>query len=165
MRSNRTTARQAAHVCVRVNPELSIRAFGLKMGGRAVQFGIEENILDDAFKSVCGRAPLCRFRDSTSMQAASASKPDGVIEGVRNTLAIVRAAEARSRTALRVVNLGGGFGVAHTEARSRARHGIACRKIYVPRPTRIPAVPAQAAKGRFRARAMATANAGIYVPG
>ena len=41
-----------ANVAVRVNPRLLNRSFGLKMGGKAIQFGIDEEALDAVIDTI-----------------------------------------------------------------------------------------------------------------
>lgn len=105
-----------ARVSLRVNPLLLNRSFGLKMGGKAVQFGLDEESLDDILATVAARADALDFQGVHLYAGSQSFDAAGVAEGVVNTLRIVRDIEARSPLVCRTINLGGGFGVSHGEA-------------------------------------------------
>ncbi len=104
-----------ANILLRVNPVLQIRAYGLKMGGKAVQFGIDEEELGATLEVVARHTGQLRFRGIHVYAGSQCFEPFGVIEGVRNTLRIAGEIERSSGFHCGVVNLGGGFGVAHSE--------------------------------------------------
>ena len=105
-----------ANIGVRVNPKLLNRAFGLKMGGRAVQFGIDEEALGPAMDTIRARGDRLAFQGIHIYAGSQCFEPQGVIEGVQNTFRIAREVERDSALHCSVVNVGGGFGVSHTEA-------------------------------------------------
>ena len=151
-----------AHLCLRVNPNLLNRAFGLKMGGRAVQFGIEEDALGAALATVRGHDTRLSFHGIHVYAGSQCFEPEGAMEGVRNTLEIVAAAERQSGLHCKVVNLGGGFGVSHNEsAREMEIEPFAAGLV-----AQLRAFRDNAAGGRqviFELGRWLTANAGIYV--
>lgn len=104
-----------ANVALRVNPLQANRAFGLKMAGRAVQFGIDEEALPEAENFVSAHGEELAFRGIHVYAGSQCFEPEGIIEGVRNTLRIAREMEARSGLVCTRINLGGGFGVVHGE--------------------------------------------------
>ena len=105
----------AANVAVRVNPLLLNRAFGIKMGGKAVQFGVDEEDLRELLAAIAAHPAELAFQGIHIYAGSQCFDPRGVVEGVENTFRIVREIEAGSSLVCRAVNLGGGFGVSHVE--------------------------------------------------
>jgi diaminopimelate decarboxylase len=114
VRISRQLSRKA-NIVVRVNPQFLNRSFGMKMGGRAAQFGIDEEDLGAFFEHVLANTGPVEFRGIHIYAGSQCFEPAGVIAGVQNCLQIARQIEARSGLACRTINLGGGFGVSHTE--------------------------------------------------
>jgi diaminopimelate decarboxylase len=100
------------HIVFRVNPEKLVRAFGLKMGGRSTQFGIEESNLLDAAASL-SQYPRIVVRGIHVYAGSQCFDAEAVAEGVSNTLRIVDDLECRTGLHCELVNFGGGFGVDH----------------------------------------------------
>lgn len=105
-----------ANIVVRVNPQFLNRAFGMKMGGKAVQFGVDEEHLIEVLQTVVAHPAEIDFRGIHIYAGSQCFDAAGVLEGVENTLRIVRKLEAETPLVCRTINLGGGFGVSHTEA-------------------------------------------------
>ncbi len=105
-----------AHIVLRVNPMESSRSFGLKMGGRAVQFGIEEDELGGVLPLVAANASHLEFHGIHIYAGSQCFEPEAIVEGVRNTFRIARQIESDSPLVCRTINLGGGFGVSHSDA-------------------------------------------------
>ncbi len=105
-----------ANVVVRVNPRFLNRAFGMKMGGRAAQFGIDEEELGDALEVVASAREWLDFRGLHVYAGSQCFDVEGAAEGIRDTLRIAMQAERDSGLRCGLVNLGGGFGVSHNEA-------------------------------------------------
>jgi diaminopimelate decarboxylase len=107
-----------ARIALRVNPRMLNRSFGLKMGGRAVQFGIDEEDLADAADIVRGNSTSLLFQGIHVYAGSQCFEAEGVAECVQDTLRIVRELENATQLHCKIVNLGGGFGVSHSnEAR------------------------------------------------
>jgi len=104
-----------ANVSVRVNPELTIRSFGLKMGGKPIQFGIDEEELAGALDFVRRHDEALAFRGLHVYAGSQSFDPADVAAGVRNTLRLVEEAERGTGLRCAAVNFGGGFGVSHGE--------------------------------------------------
>jgi len=109
---SRRLGRRAA-ITLRINPLQINRAFGIKMGGKAVQFGIDEEELASVLETVAGHPAELDFRGIHVYAGSQCFDPGGLAEGVAGTFAIVRELEARSDLRCTLVNLGGGFGVSH----------------------------------------------------
>lgn len=103
-----------AQVLIRVNPLQVHKAYGLKMGGRAVQFGIDEDSLPAAERRVLELSPHLVCRGLHSYVGSQCFDIDGVIEATGNALRIAAESESRTGQSCLKLNLGGGFGVAQS---------------------------------------------------
>ena len=123
MREIDACARQAerlgkpAQILLRVNPNQVHRSYGLKMGGRAVQFGIDEDALPEAERRVLAHGKHLVCRGLHSYVGSQCFDVAGVLEATRNALRMAQAFEARTGLICRKLNLGGGFGVAQSGER------------------------------------------------
>ena len=106
-----------AKVSLRVNPLLPNRAFGMKMGGKAVQFGVDEEELPAAERRITDQIDWLDFRGIHVYVGSQCFDPHGITEAAQNALRIAREVEQRSRLHCAKINLGGGFGVSHGEER------------------------------------------------
>ena len=106
-----------AHVMLRVNPLRLNRAFGMKMGGKAIQFGIDEEDLPGAELRLRELSPWLDFRGIHAYVGSQCFDPAGIVEATRNALRIARELEQRSALRCSRINLGGGFGVSHGQER------------------------------------------------
>jgi diaminopimelate decarboxylase len=104
-----------ARILLRVNPALLNRAYGIKMGGRSVQFGIDEEELPAAEQTVAANREFLDFRGLHVYAGSQCFEPAGVVDGTRNILRIAREVEARSGLICGKINLGGGFGVSQAD--------------------------------------------------
>lgn len=104
-----------ARLLLRVNPALPNRAYGLKMGGRAVQFGIDEEALPLAIERLLSHRTAVEFCGIHAYVGSQCFDPAGVVEATRNALRIAREVEAVSGLNCSKINLGGGFGMSHGE--------------------------------------------------
>ena len=104
-----------AQIVMRINPEFLNRSFGLKMGGRAVQFGIDEENIAEIVAVIETNLEHLVFQGIHIYSGSQCFDTDGIVEGVENTFRIVGEIEGRSGLKCRTVNLGGGFGYSHTK--------------------------------------------------
>src|SRR5688572_30277163 len=148
-----------ANVAIRINPRLLNRSFGLKMGGKAVQFGIDEEELDPIIDSIKRNSAELGFRGIHVYAGSQCFEPSGIVEGVANTLKIARAVEERLGRRCQTINFGGGFGIAHGDQdRELDLAALA--------PALLPVFEAFDAAGRelvFELGRYLTASAGMYV--
>lgn len=151
-----------ANVMVRVNPLLLNRSFGIKMGGRPVQFGVDEEDLPRVLSIIAMHPAELAFQGIHIYAGSQCFDPAGVVEGVANTFRIVEAIEAAGTLACNRVNLGGGFGVSHVEPERELDLAILAERLG-------PIVEAFVAKSPverkivFELGRYLTADAGIYV--
>ncbi|MDL1859447.1 pyridoxal-dependent decarboxylase, exosortase A system-associated [Betaproteobacteria bacterium PRO7] len=106
-----------ARIALRVNPVQVHRSFGLKMGGRALQFGIDEESLNEAAARVAAAREHLEFQGVHVYAGSQCFEPAGVVEGLRDTLRIATRLEEESGLRCCSINLGGGFGLSHGDAR------------------------------------------------
>jgi diaminopimelate decarboxylase len=150
-----------ASVLLRVNPTAANRAYGLKMAGRPVQFGIDEEALPEAEARLLAQLPHLDFRGIHAYVGSQCFEPAGVVEATRNALRIAREFEQRTGLRCAKINLGGGFGVSHSEARREldlAALAVDLLPILAAHRAATPSCDLIFELGRFL-----TAEAGIYV--
>lgn len=104
-----------ARVVVRVNPKFLNRAFGIKMGGRPVQFGIEEESLAEILSIVSANSEYLDFHGIHVYSGSQCFDGQAIVEGIRDTLRIASDIESYSSLRCNTINLGGGFGVSHSK--------------------------------------------------
>jgi diaminopimelate decarboxylase len=104
-----------AGIALRVNPQHLNRSFGLKMGGKAVQFGIDEEELPGTAATLRAASDHLNFLGIHVYAGSQCFDVAGVVEGAEDTFRITREFEESTGFTCRTVNLGGGFGVSHGE--------------------------------------------------
>jgi diaminopimelate decarboxylase len=96
-------------LAVRVNPDFDLKGSGMRMGGGAKPFGIDEGRVVPLVRRLVAAGADYRglhiFAGSQSLDVAA------IVETQANTVALARRIDAESGTAAPLVNLGGGFGV------------------------------------------------------
>lgn len=102
-----------ANVALRVNPCWLNRAYGIKMGGRSVQFGIDEENIAEALEILQTHGEHIDFRGIHVYAGSQCFEPAAITQGVQHTLRIVQEIEDATKLRCKTINLGGGFGVAH----------------------------------------------------
>jgi diaminopimelate decarboxylase len=107
--------RRKASVLLRVNPSAVHRSYGLKMGGRAVQFGIDEEDLPEAAARIRAHASQIEFLGIHCYLGSQCFDAAGVAESVATALRIATDLGHRFGLQCRTINFGGGFGVSHGE--------------------------------------------------
>ncbi len=151
----------SAHILLRVNPAASNRSYGLKMGGKPVQFGIDEEALGDAEALILEHKKSLDFRGVHSYVGSQCFDPAGIIEATANALRIGQHIEKRTGLVCRKINLGGGFGVAHAPPRRELDLAVLAKGL-------LPILAAHKARSPdcdliFELGRYLTAEAGVYV--
>jgi diaminopimelate decarboxylase len=96
-------------VAVRVNPDFELKASGMKMAGGPKQFGVDAEQVPDLLREL-GRHPV-EFRGFHVYSGSQNLKAEALCDAQRKTLELaVRLAE-HAPGPVRMLNLGGGFGV------------------------------------------------------
>lgn len=104
-----------ANIIVRVNPQLLNRSFGMKMGGRPIQFGIDEEEISSVLEVILANAENLSFQGIHVYAGSQCFEASGVVEVAQDTIRIAREIEGSSGLTCGTINLGGGFGVSHSE--------------------------------------------------
>jgi diaminopimelate decarboxylase len=152
----------AANVVARVNPQKLVRAFGLKMGGLPVQFGLDEERIGEALELIRGNSSHLKFQGIHIYAGSQCFEASGIVESVANTLRIARSIENDWGLPCKKINFGGGFGISHGGATKELDiDALAVELVPVLREFH------QISKSRsdliFELGRFITANAGIYV--
>lgn len=96
-------------LAIRVNPSFELRGSGMKMGGGAKQFGIDEDRVPALGRAVLeAGADWCGLHIFTGSQALD---PTAIIEAQANVLALADRLAGEIGAPLPKLNLGGGFGI------------------------------------------------------
>ena len=150
-----------AHILLRVNPSAPNRGYGVKMGGRSVQFGIDEESLPEVAERLRAHGAQLVFEGIHAYVGSQCFDAAVIAETSANTLRIARELAERHGLVSRKINLGGGFGVAHGRERRTldvAAAGAALLPLLEAHLRQMPACVLLFELGRFL-----TADAGLYV--
>lgn len=99
----------AARVAVRVNPDFELKSSGMKMGGGPKQFGIDAEQVPEALAEI-GRRGLA-FEGFHIFSGSQNLRPEAICEAQSKTLALAERLAAHAPGPVKVLNLGGGFGI------------------------------------------------------
>ena len=150
-----------ANILLRVNPLLPNRSYGVKMGGRPVQFGIDEEDLPKAESRLLALSAQLDFRGVHAYVGSQCFDPAAVAEATCNALRIALELEQRTGLVCAKINLGGGFGVAHGQE-SKELDLAALAELLAPR-LAAHRVARPGCELIFELGRYLTAQAGIYV--
>lgn len=99
----------APRLAVRVNPEFELRGSGMRMGGGAKPFGIDEGRVPALVRRIAAAGADYRglhiYAGSQALDAAA------IVDAQRQTVALAHRIDAETGVTAPLVNLGGGFGV------------------------------------------------------
>ncbi|OGQ83295.1 MAG: hypothetical protein A2289_08275 [Deltaproteobacteria bacterium RIFOXYA12_FULL_58_15] len=102
-------------ITLRVNPSRPIAHFPLKMGGKATQFGLEEEEIGSAVEFVTSHSSSFDFAGIHVYSGTQCLHSDALIDNVKQVLEIVRTAQTEHACQCSRINVGGGFGVSYHE--------------------------------------------------
>ncbi len=102
---------QKANIALRINPNLLIKEFAVKMGGMPTQFGIDEEEIERAVQVIKEHLALINFQGIHIYSGTQCLNEGAIIQNIRNTLQIAQKFESGQQMNCRWVNLGGGFGI------------------------------------------------------
>jgi diaminopimelate decarboxylase len=105
--------RMIANIALRINPRLLIKEFAIKMGGKATQFGIDEEDMESAISYIRQHKDIFNFLGVHIYAGTQCMSEEAITKNIINTLEI--AAQLKSQYGLKcsMINLGGGFGVSY----------------------------------------------------
>jgi diaminopimelate decarboxylase len=98
-----------ARVAVRINPMFELRGSGMRMGGRAQPFGVDEDQVPDLLAEL-GKAPF-DFHGFHIYAGSQTLSADLIIEAQTQILDLIVRLSSLAPRPPRFVNLGGGFGI------------------------------------------------------
>ncbi|HJW54168.1 MAG TPA: pyridoxal-dependent decarboxylase, exosortase A system-associated [Burkholderiaceae bacterium] len=96
-------------IAVRINPDFELKSSGMRMGGGAKQFGIDAELAPQVLRQI-GSLGL----DFVGLHVFSGSqclKADAIIDAQVHTLELAMRLAQHAPQAMRLLNMGGGFGV------------------------------------------------------
>lgn len=96
-------------VAVRVNPPFELKGSGMSMGGGPKPFGVDAEQVPALLASI-GRAGL-QFEGFQIFAGSSCLRADAICAAQRQSLELVERLAANAPGPVRVLNLGGGFGI------------------------------------------------------
>lgn len=100
---------KAPRIAIRVNPDFELKGSGMKMGGGAKPFGVDEALVPELARHVIGQGAEWRgLHIFTGSQALSA---DAIVEAQGNVLNLAARLADEIGAPLPKLNMGGGFGI------------------------------------------------------
>lgn len=104
-------------VALRVNPAFELKAAGMKMGGSAKQFGVDEEKSPELLREIA--ASGARFEGFHIFSGSQNLRADAIIEAQAKTLdLVVRLAES-ANLPVNLANIGGGLGIPYAPGEQR----------------------------------------------
>jgi len=146
-------------VAVRVNPDFELKSSGMKMGGGAKQFGVDAEEVPAMLKQI-GRLGL-DFEGFHIFSGSQNLKVAAIQEAHEKTLQLGIALAQHAPSAVRLLNIGGGFGVPYfpgDEALDVKAVGENLRRLLPEAKRQLPQARVVIELGRYL-----VAEAGIYV--
>jgi diaminopimelate decarboxylase len=98
-----------AKVAVRINPAFELKASGMKMGGGAKQFGIDEEQLPDILNRI--KTLNLDFQGFHIYSGSQNLKAEAIIEAQQKSLQLAVQLSDYCPSPIRKLNIGGGFGI------------------------------------------------------
>ncbi len=102
-------------ILLRVNPQMLIKEFAVKMGGKASQFGIDEEELPNSLGLVKAHRDVFDFHGIHIYAGTQCLNEEALVQNLANTLAIAARVTTDYSMECRAINIGGGFGVSYYE--------------------------------------------------
>jgi diaminopimelate decarboxylase len=98
-----------ARVAVRVNPDFELKSSGMKMGGGPKQFGVDAEAVPELLSEI-GRLGLS-FEGFHIYSGSQNLLSDAICDAQQKTVDLAIRLAAAAPSAVRVLNIGGGFGI------------------------------------------------------
>ncbi len=105
---------RTAGVGLRINPSAQLMGSGMRMGGTAGQFGIDQNDLGEAVRKTL-ESPHLALRGIHIYTATQVFEVEALLEHCRNIFEVALEAADYAGSPLEMVDFGGGFGVPYFE--------------------------------------------------
>lgn len=104
-----TETGERPRVAVRVNPDFELKSSGMKMGGGPKQFGIDAERVPEVLVRM--KSLPVEFFGFHIFSGSQNLKAESIIEAQTNTFELARRLAAHAPAPVRLLNLGGGFGI------------------------------------------------------
>jgi diaminopimelate decarboxylase len=98
-----------AKVAVRINPAFELKASGMKMGGGAKQFGIDEELIPEVLQRI--KTLNLNFQGFHIYSGSQNLKADSIIDAQQKSLQLAVRLSEHCPSPIRKLNIGGGFGI------------------------------------------------------
>lgn len=98
-----------AKLAVRINPAFELKASGMKMGGGAKQFGIDEELVPAVLQRI--KSLGLDFQGFHIYSGSQNLKAEAIIEAQQKSLQLAAELSAHCPSPIRKLNIGGGFGI------------------------------------------------------
>ena len=108
------TANRILPVLMRISPLTLPPGFGGRMAGKPTQFGIDEEVIDDAIARIAALGHL-RLEGFHVYSGTQCLNPESIVEHFRSTLQLFAAVSERHNLRPRTLVIGSGFGVPYHE--------------------------------------------------
>jgi len=112
----------SARVAVRVNPDFELKGSGMKMGGGPKPFGIDAEDVPAALADIRARDALS-FEGFHLFAGSQSLRADVICEAQRKSYDLARRLAEQAPGSVRVLNLGGGFGIPYFPGEQRLNIG------------------------------------------
>ena len=96
-------------LCIRVNPDFELKSSGMKMGGGPKQFGVDAESVPEMLQAM--RDLPVDFLGFHIFSGSQNLRPESIIESQQKALALAVRLAASAPSPVRVLNIGGGFGI------------------------------------------------------
>lgn len=98
-----------ARVAIRINPSFELKSSGVKMGGGAKPFGIDEELLPDVLKRL--KTLDLDFKGFHIFSGSQCLKADAIIEAQQKSIDLAIRLADFCPAPIQTLNIGGGFGI------------------------------------------------------
>lgn len=106
-------------VALRVNPAFELKAAGMKMGGSAKQFGVDEEKSPELLREIAVSG--ARFEGFHIFSGSQNLRADAIIEAQQKTLDLVVQLAEAANLPVNLANIGGGFGIPYAPGEQRLK--------------------------------------------
>lgn len=107
----------SAKVAIRINPAFELKASGMKMGGGAKPFGIDEELIPEALQQI--KVLGLDFQGFHIYSGSQNLKAEAIIEAQQKSLALALRLADNGPAPLPKLNIGGGYGIPYFPGESR----------------------------------------------
>lgn len=113
--------RHEVPVCVRINPDFSVAGAGLQMSG---QFGVDEDALEDFFEQLRTRFTRLKLIGVHVYSGTQVMNAEDILSNADRIFSLALNLSANYGFSLKLVDLGGGFGVAYKNEQGLDLHAL-----------------------------------------